>query len=159
MVQKVKAVVGKRNLSLILALLFSGAFFASNFRPETAGPDQIARHLFFSGAMFLLQFIAIYLFSASLRRHFACEKGGLGGEPANSFLLWAFVLYKEGVKTVIGVSLTLGWIAGLLFIAEAFSDHIILVPVLLGVALSAVVFLPAWFFSSLIEHIRYPQQN
>lgn len=159
MVQKVKAVVGKKNFSLILALLFSGAFFVTNFRPEAVGPDQVGRHLLFSSAMFLLQFIAIYLLSSSLRRHFASEKGSLGGEPVNNFLLWAFILYKEGVKTVIGVSLTLGWIAGLLFIAETFSDQIILVPVLFGVALSALVFLPAWFFSSLLDHIRYPQKG
>lgn len=155
MVQRVKAVVGKRNFSLVLALLFSGAFFASNFRPEAVGPDQVVRH----GAMFVLQFAAIYLLASSLRRRFASEKGGLGGDPVNGFLLWAFILYKEGVKTVIGVSLTLGWIAGLLFIAETFSDQIILVPVLLGVALSVALFLPAWFFSSLLDQIRYPQKS
>ena len=159
MVQKVKAAVGKRNFPFILALLFSGAFFATNFRPETFGPDQVARQLLFSVAMFLLQFMAIYLLSSSLRRHFASEKGSLGGEPVNNFLLWLFILYKEGVKTVIGVSLTLGWIAGLLFIAETFSNQFILVPVLLGVALSAVLFLPAWFFSSLLDHLRYPLKD
>jgi hypothetical protein len=159
MVQKVKVAVGKSPFSLVLALLFSSAFFSSGFRPETAGPDQIARHLLLSGAMFLLQFVAFYLFSASVRRHLAGERRSLDGEQVNGLLLWSFVLYKEGIKTVIGVSLTLGWLAGLLYIAEHCRDQFILVPVLLGVALSALVFLPALFFSSLIEHIRYPQKG
>jgi len=109
--------------------------------------------------MFLLQFMAIYLLSTSVRRHLASERESLGGDKVNSLLLWAFVLYKEGIKTVIGVSLTLGWLAGLLFIADHFREQFILVPVLLGVVLSALVFLPAYFFSSLLDHIRYPQQN
>jgi hypothetical protein len=159
MVQKVKAAVGKSPFAFVLALLISVAFFASGYRPETAGPDQMARHLLLSGAMFLLQFMAIYLFSTSVRRHLASERGGLDGERVNGLLLWSFVLYKEGIKTVLGVSLTLGWMAGLLFIAEHCRDQFILVPALLGVALSALVFLPAFFFSSLLDHIRYPQKG
>jgi hypothetical protein len=159
MVQKVKAVVGKNPVSLVLALLFSATFFASGYRPETAGPDQMARLLLLSSAMFLLQFIALYLFSTSVRRHLAGEREGLDGERVNALVLWAFVLYKEGIKLVIGVSLTLGWLAGLLYIAEQFRDQFILVPALLGVALSALAFLPAFFFSSLLDHLRYPQQD
>jgi len=62
------------------------------FRPETAGSDQVVRHL----------------------------------------LLWFFVLYKEGIKTIVRVSLTLGWLAGLLFIAEHCREQFILVPTLLS---------------------------
>jgi hypothetical protein len=159
MVQKVKAAVGKSPFSLVLALLFSLVFFASGYRPDSAGADQMARHLLLSGAMFLLQFIAIYLFSTSVRRHLAGERQCLDGERVNGLLLWVFVLYKEGIKTVIGVSLALGWLAGLLFISEHFSNQLILIPVLLGVVLSAVLFLPALFFSSLLDNIRYPQKG
>lgn len=159
MVKKVKAVVGKSPFAFVLALLVSVAFFASGYRPDSAGADQMARHLLLSGAMFLLQFIAIYLFSTSVRRHLAGERQFLDGERVNGLLLWVFVLYKEGIKTVIGVSLALGWLAGLLFISEHFSNQLILIPVLLGVVLSAVLFLPALFFSSLLDNIRYPQKG
>jgi hypothetical protein len=159
MVQKVKVAVGKSSFSLVLALLFSSVFFASGFRPETAGPDQVARHLLISGVMFLLQFLAFYLFSASVRRHLAGERRSLDCEQVNGLLLWFFVLYKEGIKTIVGVSLTLGWLAGLLFIAEHCREQFILVPALLGAALSALAFLPAFFFSSLLDHIRYPQRG
>jgi hypothetical protein len=156
MVRKVKVAVGRSPFALVLALLFSIAFFASGYRPETAGPDQMARHLLLSGAMFLLQFIAFCLLCASVRRHLAGERANLDPGRTGGLLLWAFVLYKEAVKTVFGVSLTLGWLAGLLFIAEHFGDRFILVPALLGLALSALAFLPAFFFSSLLDHIRYP---
>lgn len=159
MVRKVKAAVGRSSLALVLALLFSSAFFAAGFRPETAGPDQMARHLILSGAMFLLQFVAFHLLCASVRRHLAGEQAELGPGRAGGPLLWAFVLYKEAVKTVVGVSLTLGWLAGLLFIAERFGDRFILVPAVLGLVLSALAFLPAIFFSSLLDHIRYPQRG
>jgi hypothetical protein len=33
------------------------------------------------------------------------------------------------------------------------------VPALLGAALSTLAFLPAFFFSSLLDHIRYPQRG
>lgn len=159
MVQEVRVAVGKSPFSLVLALLFSGVYFASGFRPETAGPDQVARHLLLSGAMFLLQFVAFNLFSASVRRHLAGERRSLDGEQVNGLLLWFFVLYKEGIKTIVGVSLTLGWLAGLLFIADHCREQFILVPALLGAALSALAFLPAFFFSSLLDHIRYPQRG
>jgi hypothetical protein len=159
MVQKVKVAVGKSPYSLVLALLFSSAFFASGFFTETTGPNQMARHLLLSGAMFLLQFVAFYLFSASVRRHLVGERRSLDGEQVNGLFLWFFVLYKEAIKTIVGVSLTLGWLAGLLFIAEHFREQFILVPALLGAALSALAFLPAFFFSSLLDHIRYPQRD
>ncbi|HXV22399.1 MAG TPA: hypothetical protein VD811_15555 [Desulfuromonadales bacterium] len=159
MVQKIKVAVGKSPFSLVLALLFSSAFFSSGFRPETVGSDQMTRHLLLSGAMFLLQFVAFYLFSASVRQHLAGERRNLDGEQVSGLLLWFFILYKEGIKTIVGVSLTLGWLAGLLFIAEHCREQFILVSALLGVALSALAFLPAFFFSSLLDHIRYPQKG
>ena len=67
-----------------------------------------------------------------------------------------FVIYKEVVKTVVGVSLTLGWMAGLLFISEHFGALFLGVPVLLGVAYSALLFGLAHLFSSFVDHIHYP---
>jgi hypothetical protein len=157
MVGKLKVAVRKSPYSLLLAFLFSGAFLVSGFRPESTGADQLARHLALSGAMFLLQYLAFSLFSASLRRHLARERTGLNVERVNRLLFWVFVLYKEIIKTVVGVSLTLGWLAGLLFIAEHCRGQFVLVPVLLGLALSALAFLPAFFISAVLDHIRYPQ--
>lgn len=159
MMRKVKVAIGKSPFAFVLALLISGAFFAAGFRPEVSGSDQMARHLLLSGAMFLLQFLAFCLFSASLRRNLSGERKNLNGEQVNGLLLWFFVLYKEGLKAVVGVSLTLGWLAGLLYIAENCKGQFILLPALLGVVLSALAFLPAHFFTSLIDHIRYPQKG
>lgn len=157
--RKVKTLVAKSPFSLLLALLFSAAFFVSGYRPELSGSVHLLRHLALSGGMFLLQFTAFYLFSASMRRHLVRERADLAAEGASGLLLWCFVFYKEVIKTVVGVSLTLGWLAGLLFIAEHSRDQFILVPVLLGGALSALAFLPALFFASLLDQIRYPQRG
>jgi len=157
MVKKVQTLVGRWPVSLSLAGLLAAAYLAAGMVPASAGPDALARHLVCSAAMFLLLFAALSLFSGAARRHLAQERAGLDGARVNPLLLWVFVVYKEAIKTVVGVSLCLGWLAGLLFIAEHFRDQFILLPVVLGVALSALAFLPALLFSAVLDHIRYPQ--
>ncbi len=156
MLKKVIAVFGKRPFPLFLALLFSGLFFSSAYPQEAAGSGQMFHLLKHSAALFLLQFIAFSLLSASVRRHIAHERENLHPGKKGGLLLWIFVLYKEGVKTVFGVSMTLGWMAGMLFLTDYFRDQSIVLPMLLGIPLSAVAFLPAYLFASLLDHIPYP---
>jgi hypothetical protein len=156
MLKKAIAVFGKSHFPFLLALLFSGLFFSSAYRPEVAGSDQLIRLLKLSCILFLLQFVAFSLLAASVRRHLAHERENLSPGRGGGLLLWTFVLYKEAVKTVFGVSMTLGWLAGMLFITDHFRDHFILVPVLLGLPFSAIAFLPAYLFAALLDHIPYP---
>jgi hypothetical protein len=106
-----------------------------------------------------LLFAALHLFAAGVRQHLARERAILDSEGVNGLFLGVFVLYKEAIKTVVGVSLTLGWLGGLLFIAEHFDSGFPLLPALLGVGLSAAAFLPAYLFSSFLDLIRYPRSN
>lgn len=95
------------------------------------------------------------LFAANVRRHLALERVGHAGE-ASRVLLVAFVAYKEGVKAVFGSSLTLAWLAGLLFILERFAGQSLLVPLGLALVYSAVVFALIFAFAALLDAIRYP---
>jgi hypothetical protein len=159
MLKKVKATVANRPLPLVLSLLLSSLFFSSVYSPETGDPGHLGRLLKLSGALFLLQLIAFSFLCASVRRHLVHERENLSEGRTGGLLLWVFVLYKEVIKTIFGVSMALGWLAGLLFIVDYFRDYSILVPVLLGIPVSAVAFLPAYLFASFLDHIPYPRRG
>lgn len=158
MLQKVKSLVGRWPASLLFAFILAAAYLTGGMVPATAGPDALARHLVCSAAMFLLLFAALCLFSGAVRRHLERERADLGG-GFNPVFLWVFVVYKEAVKAVVGVSLSLGWLAGLLFISERFSGQFILLPAVLGVVFSAIALWPAHLFGAVLDQIRYPQRG
>lgn len=157
MLQKVKTAVFASPLSLLLAMFLSIAFFLGTHRPESVSPDVLHRHLFLAGAIFIFLSLVFSRFAVGVREELARERERLE-QGYSRLLLRVFVVYKELIKTVVGVSLSLGWLAGLVFIAERFGDQIIIVPLLLGLGLSAVAFLPAYLFASFVDMIRYPQE-
>jgi len=96
------------------------------------------------------------LFTVLVRAHMARLSVALAHiEPSPTFLK-LFVVYKEGVKVVFGSSLTLAWLAGLLFISDKLGDHFLLVPVGAAVAYSALIFIPTWLFTCVVDAIPYP---
>jgi len=109
-------------------------------------------------AVFLLACLttACVLFSVLVRAHVARLNVSLAHiEPSPTFLK-LFVVYKEGVKLVFGTSLTLAWLAGLLFIADKLGDHFLLVPVGAALGYSALIFIPTWLFTCVVDAIPYP---
>ncbi len=158
MLKKVVTVL-KDPFAIFLALLFTGLFFSVGYRPEVAETGQLARLLKFSGGVFILFLVAFSILCSTVRRHLAHERDNLHAGESGGVLLWMFVLYKEAVKTVFGVSMTLGWMAGMLFLVDYFRDVSLVVPLLLALPLSALAFLPAYFFTSLLDHIPYPLRN
>ncbi len=154
MLQRIRQVVRRDNKSLLLAALLTGGLFVGKFQAGLAAPTLLARQGLFSALFFCGLFVTFRLFSSAVAGHVALEM--VDGEETNRRLVRLFVIYKEVVKTVVGVSLTLGWLAGLLFISEHFSGWFIGVPVLLGGALSALVFGLTYVFSSFVDHIHYP---
>jgi hypothetical protein len=156
MLHKVKSAVARVPRSLLLALLFSLALFAAGDRPVAAWADAPPRQLLLAGAFCIGLFVTFRVFGRGIRRQLALERGRLQ-EGYSRAWLWFFVVYKELIKTVIGVSFTLGWLAGLLFVAERFGDQFLAVPALLGLGVSALALLPAYLFTSFIDLIHYPQ--
>jgi len=159
MLQKVQSVVRRWPFSLVTAAFLAVGYLVAGLHSPAAGPEAMARHLGCSAAMFLLLFTALRLFFGGVRRDLAKERAVLDSERVNGLLLWGFVFYKESIKTVVGVSFSLGWLAGLLFITERFGGQFILLPVGLGVALSVLAFFPAYLFGAVLDQIRYPQRG
>jgi hypothetical protein len=60
------------------------------------------------------------------------------------------------VKSVFGVSMILGWMAGMLFIVDHFQEALFLVPLLLGLAYSTRFYFLVFSFSALLDLIPYP---
>jgi len=155
MLHKIRQAVRRDNKSILLAALFSGGFFAGNYPGTVAAPDLLARQAVLAGLLFLLLYTMFRLFSAGVNNHVSRELAE--AEEANGKLLKLFVVYKEMVKTVVGVSLTLGWLASLLFIVENFGQASLVLPVVMGFALTGLLFGMALTFTSFMDHIRYPQ--
>jgi hypothetical protein len=157
MLHKIRQAVRRDNKSILLAALFSGGFFAGNYPGTVAAPDLLARQVALAGLLFLLLYTMFRLFSAGVNNHVARELAEV--QEANGRLIRLFVVYKEMVKTVVGVSLTLGWLAGLLFIVENFGQASLVLPVLMGAAFTGLLFAMALTFTSFMDHIRYPQAD
>lgn len=140
-----------RGVRLEVVTLAAACLVGGVLALSSAGVRQAA----FGALCCLLLVWAGRLFAANLRRHLALEREYHPGE-ANGLLLVAFVAYKEGVKAVFGASLTLAWLAGILFILERFAGQFFLVPVGLGLVYSAVIFALVFAFAALLDAIRYP---
>lgn len=154
MLQRIKQAVRRDHKSLWLAALFSGAFFAGNYHGMLAAPGLVARQAMLTVMLFACLYATFRLFGQAVRSRVVAEMSG--GEGSDPRVVRMFVIYKEVVKTVVGVSMTLGWLAGLLFIAEHFGQMFVGVPVLMGLALSGMLFGMAHVFASFVDHIHYP---
>ncbi len=154
MLQRIKQAVRRDNKSILLAALFSGGLFVSKIPAVVAAPALIARQSFLTLLLFGGLFITFRLFATTVARHMTLEM--TDGKESNRQLVRLFVIYKEVVKVVVGVSLSLGWLAGLLFISEHFREMFLLVPVQLGGGLTALLSALAYGFTSFVDHIHYP---
>lgn len=154
MLQRIKQAVRRDNKSILLAALLSGGFFVDRLDGLAAAPHLLAHQSVLTGLLFFGLFTTFCLFSRGVARHVVLEM--VDGAEENRSLVRLFVIYKEVVKVVVGVSLTLGWMAGLLFISEHFGDLFLAIPVLMGGALSALLAGMAHLFTSFVDHIHYP---
>lgn len=154
--KKIVTVVKRDAKCLFLAGAASLVFAFLNLRGAFAGSAPPFRPLALTAVLFVLLYFAFGLFSAAVSRHMALERAHLETAEVNWIALFLFVAYKETVKAIFGVSLSLAWMAGVLFILETFRGHFILVPVVLGLGYSALLFLLVFFFASFLDLFRYP---
>lgn len=138
----------------VAALLWSGMWVF--LPPPQIGNGTILVQSLLAVGLLICLTTACVLFTVLVRAHMTRLSVSLVHiEPSPTFLK-LFVTYKETVKVIFGTSLTLAWLAGLLFIAEKLGDRFLLVPVAAAVGYSAVIFVPTWLFTCVVDAIPYP---
>lgn len=137
-----------------VALVSSLVFLSGGFLSYGSNVNLLAQHLLITGAFFLCVWAASQLFVNGIQRRMRLE--GLStattGGPA-----YSFVLYLEIVKHIVGVSFTLGWMAGVLFCWEKFGDAYILIPFAASVTISVICFMITYGLSRYVDQLRWPE--
>ncbi|GAB4564371.1 MAG: hypothetical protein Tsb0017_24150 [Geothermobacteraceae bacterium] len=128
----------RERLLLLISLLAGGWYFWCGWRrtdPELFSPSA---HLGFSALFALGILLAGHLFLASLHAQLAREIMEHEGEPPGR-LVRLFLFYRELIKTVIGTSMTLAWMAGVVFILDNLVDYGLVVSLLAALVYSLVL--------------------
>lgn len=155
MLSKAKAAVIRSTRTYHLAGLFTLAFFAAGLNHQ-ANPDLITRHLIYTGIVFFCVWAACRLFTDGVARRIRLE----GVEPAAAGdMITTFVIYLELIKHVIGVSFTLGWIAGVMAAWEFLGDRALLVPVSVSLGVSLLAFTITFGFGAFVDNLRWPAKD
>jgi hypothetical protein len=146
----------RRDLKLLIPNgLLSLWFFLKSYQPVAYDPAYFSRQFGWACLLFVLLQVSAKLFNSSVRVHIAMEVAELGLDAPSRFLK-LFVLYKEMIKTVIGVSMALAWMAGVVFILELFVESFILVPILVALLYSIVLIGCMRLFVAIMDNIRFP---
>jgi len=153
MFQKIRVSIIKSTRPVYLAGLMSSLFFAVGVQKIEAQAGLLARHGIYTGIFFIGIWIAIRLFSASLNRRLVLE--GVCAETAGD-MVYTFVIYLELIKHVVGVSFTLGWIAGVMFCWDYLGHKAFLVPAGASLAVSTVAFLVTYGVASFVDNLHWP---
>ena len=155
MLSKVKIAVVKGTRTYHLAGLFTLGFFALGLSQRLTA-DAFSRHLLFTIVMFFCVWAACHLFADGLKRRMRLE--GTTSEDARD-MVSTFVVYLEVIKHVIGVSFTLGWIAGVMASWEFLGDRGVLLPLGVSLAVSLFAFLVTFGVSAFMDHLRWPEKE
>lgn len=153
MSQKIKISAIKRTRPIYIASLFSSLFFAIGIQKIDAQASLLARHGIYTAAFFLCFWMACKLFASGLNRRL--EREGVCAENAGD-MIYTFVIYLEVIKHVVGVSFTLGWIAGTMFCWDYLGHKMILIPTGASLAVAMVAFLVTFGTASFVDNLHWP---
>ncbi|RLB65050.1 MAG: hypothetical protein DRH08_08555 [Deltaproteobacteria bacterium] len=156
MFQKIRVAVVKSTRPVYLAGLTSTLFFAAGVQRIDAHAGLLARHAVYTGIFFLCMWVACRLFASSLNRRLELE--GVSAETAGD-MIYTFVIYLELIKHVVGVSFTLGWIAGTMFCWDYLGHKIFLIPTAASLAISLVAFFVTFGVASFVDNLHWPGKD
>jgi hypothetical protein len=156
MLRKIRVAVVKSTRPVYLAALSATLFFAAGLQTLNAHPGVLARHAIYSGIFFACIWAACRLFAMGLDRRLKLE--GYSTETAGD-MVYTFVIYLEVIKHVVGLSFTLGWIAGVMFCWDYLGDRFFLVPLAASLGVSLVAFVITYGFSSFTDQLRWPVKD
>jgi hypothetical protein len=153
MFQKIRVTVVKSTRPVYLAGFMSSLFFAVGVQKIDAHAGLLARHGVYTGIFFICMWIACRLFASSLNRRLTLE--GVCAETASD-MIYTFVIYLELIKHVVGVSFTLGWIAGIMFCWDYLGHKMFMIPVGASLAVSLLAFLVTYGLSNFVDNLHWP---
>lgn len=156
MLQKIRVNVIRNTRPVYLAGIFSTLFFVAGLQRIDTHASVLARHGLYTGLFFFGMWLACRLFAIGLNRRLELE--GVSAETAGD-MVYTFVIYLEIIKHVVGVSFTLGWIAGVMFCWDYLGDKMFLVPASASLAVSLVAFLVTFGISSFVDHLHWPSEE
>lgn len=156
MFQKIRTSIIKSTRPVYLAGLSSTLFFALGAQRIEAHTGLLTRHAIYTGLFFLCIWVACRLFAASVNRRL--EREGVCTESAGD-MVYTFVIYLELIKHVVGVSFTLGWIAGVMFCWDYLGHKMVLIPATSSLAVSLVAFLVTYGISSFVDNLHWPDSE
>lgn len=156
MFQKIRVSVIKNTRPVYLAGLMSSLFFAVGMQKIDAHAGLLARHGIYTGIFFFSMWAACRLFASSLNRRLKLE--GCCAETAGD-MIYTFVIYLEIIKHVVGVSFTLGWIAGVMFCWDYLGDKFFLIPFGASLGVSMIAFLVTFGISSFVDNLHWPTEE
>ncbi len=156
MLQKIRVNVVKNIRPVYLAGLTTSLFFAVGVHKIDAQATLLARHAIYTSIFFVCMWAACRLVAASLNRRLELE--GVNTETAGD-MIYTFVIYLEVIKHVVGVSFTLGWIAGVMFCWDYLGDRIFMVPVSASLAVSLTAFLVTYGISGFVDNLHWPDEE
>jgi len=155
MISKVKTAVIRATRAYHLAALFTVGFFAMGLNNQIHA-GLLSRHLLYTVLFFCCAWAACRLFTDGLRRRLQLE--GVNPEGAGD-MVSTFVIYLELIKHVIGVSFTLGWIAGVMASWDFLGDRGFLLPTSVSLAVSLFAFAVTFGASTFIDHLHWPGKD
>jgi hypothetical protein len=156
MLRKVRVAVIKNTRPVYLAALLACAFFATGINTQSQAADVIVRHIIYSGVFFCCTWAACRLFADGLNRRLELE--GYQPDTAGD-MIYTFVIYLELIKHVVGISFTLGWIAGVMACWEYLGDRFFMVPFSSSLAVSLVAFAITFGLSAFVDQLRWPAEE
>ena len=152
MSNRITTAARKSTRPLQVASVSSLVFLSGGFLSYGNNVRQLSDHLLITGFFFLCMWIACRLFSEGMQRRLKLE--GITPAAAEG-PVYSFVLYLEIVKHVVGVSFTLGWMAGVMFCWDKFGDKYILVPFAASLTVSVICFMITFGLSRFVDRLRW----
>jgi hypothetical protein len=156
MFQKLRVAVIRNTRPVYLAALTTSLFFAAGAQKIDPQANLLARHAIYTGLFFLCVWLACRLFAASLNRRLELE--GYTAESAGD-MIYTFVIYLEIIKHVVGISFTLGWIAGVMFCWDFLGDRMFLIPTGASLGVSLIAFMVTFGISSFVDNLHWPTEE
>lgn len=135
------------NLATISALLF----FLAKLKASLGTQDLLIQHMFCTSMLFACMWMVGTLFSQGVDRRLKLE-----GESRRTvcLLTYTFVIYLEIVKHTVGVSFSLGWIAGILACIEFLGEESLTAMFAGSLLVSLTAFIVTHGFSNFLDKLR-----